>query len=608
MIKKVSDIVGEYSGSLMIKLPTFDGTQAWVQINSVKLDESSGDYKIDLTNGLVLSISNSKEFDVFETPSLTSKKNFETPRLLMADAYTVGSDSMVSRSCKEKSVYYMTPRRKPSKVDSFLYDEDDDRIILVGVQNTIDHIFRYPVTHEEIDETKKFLAHYEVTTKGLSDFTFPEEMWRMVVDEFNGYPPIEIRGLLEGSVMYPNEPALQVQNTTLPEKLAGELAAWFESKLLQIWSQSERVTQDNHFKKKLANLVQKTIGCEWNEAWSIAANMVHDFGDRAGMNWVESEQLGMTALYTFGGTDTCSGAYQAYKNGAVVPGVSVKALAHRIVQGYDKEEDAYEAIYNASKDNSINSMVADCYEFYTAVEQKQLPLALRSKELGNGKIVVSRPDSGNAKEQCLWLCKLAKYHGLYESIDINGKTWYKGTYLKFIEGDGMTYPVMIEICELLLENGFLPWEWGVPFGAGGGQRNNLKRDNLSWKYALASRGVDNIPVVKFSETLGKTTLPGPFKVLRSKEALDSKKTIVNINEPGEDAMIVYYTGDSKNPFGPAMIPNFEDKKLRIFEQFSTMPLSLWTDENHGYPASDQIRETRIKLLEQYAPKKRKENY
>lgn len=606
MKKKISEIVGKQSGSLMMKLPTFDNTQAWVQIESVEKAELN--YNVHLTNGLTISMDDSKDIDVFMTPNLSAKKNFDTPRLLLADAYTVGSDPMVSKSCKEKSVYYMTPRRKLSKVDDFLYDENDDRIIFVGVENTLDHILRYPVTHEEIDETKLFLAHYEVTTEGLSDFSFPEKMWRMVVDEFNGYPPIEIRGLLEGSVMYPNEPALQVASTALPEKEAGELAAWFESKLLQIWSQSERATQDNHFKKKLANLVQKTIGCTWDEAWSIAANMVHDFGDRAGMNWVESEQLGMTALYTYGGTDTCSGAYQAYKNGAAVPGVSVKALAHRIVQGYDKEEEAYEAIYNSSKNNSINSMVADCYEFYTAVEQKQLPLALRSKELGNGKIVVSRPDSGNAKEQCLWLCKLAKYHGLYESVVINGKTWYKGTYLKFIEGDGMTYPVMIEICELLLENGFLPWEWGAPFGVGGGQRNNLKRDNFSWKYALASRGVDDIPVVKFSDTLGKTTLPGPFKVLRSKEALEAKKTIVNINEPGEDAMKVYYTGNSITPFGPAMNSDFEIKKARIYEQFNSMPLSLWTEENHGYPASDKVRTTRIELLEKYAPKKRKENY
>ena len=39
MKKKISEIVGKQSGSLMIKLPTFDNTQAWVQIESVEKAE-----------------------------------------------------------------------------------------------------------------------------------------------------------------------------------------------------------------------------------------------------------------------------------------------------------------------------------------------------------------------------------------------------------------------------------------------------------------------------------------------------------------------------------------------------------------------------------------
>jgi nicotinamide phosphoribosyltransferase len=606
MKKKVSTIVGQHDGGLMLRIQTFDGGQAWAKIKSVSAGD--GKFSVELDNGLGMSLDGDKELDVFQTPALTPKRNHETPRLLMADAYTVGSDEFASDSCRAKSVYYMTARKKLSRVDDFLYDEGDDRIILVGVQKTLDHLFRYPVTHEEIDETKRFLDHFEVTTKGLCPYSFPEAMWRHVVEAYNGYIPVEVRGLPEGSVLYPNECGLQVTSLAPGDEKMGELAAWFESKMLQVWSQSERATQDTHFKKKLAKMVQRTLGCEWEQAWATAGNMVHDFGDRAGMNWLESEQLGMTALYTFGGTDTCAGAYQAYKNGAVVPGVSVKALAHRNVQGYDLEEDAYRAIYDAGQNGSISSMVADCYEFYTAVEKKLLKLALESKASGNGKIVVARPDSGNAKEQCLWVCKLAKFHGLYEEVVINGKTWYKGTYLKFLEGDGMTYPAMIEICELLLENGFLPWEWGVPFGVGGGQRNGLKRDNFSWKYALASRGLDDAPVVKFSETLGKTTLPGPFKLLRSAEALAAKKTMVHVSEPGEDAMQVYYTGNGLAPFGPAMEPNFEDIKSRIGAQLSEMPATLWTESNHGYPASDLVIDTRVELLKKYAPKKRVENY
>lgn len=59
----------------------------------------------------------------------------------------------------------------------------------------------------------------------------------------------------------------------------------------------------------------------------------------------------------------------------------------------------YEAIYNACKDNEIISMVADSYDYFNAVEYKQLPLPLRSKNEGNGKVVVARPDSGDAEKE-----------------------------------------------------------------------------------------------------------------------------------------------------------------------------------------------------------------
>ena len=70
--------------------------------------------------------------------------------------------------------------------------------------------------------------------------------------------------------------------------------------------------------------------------------------------------------------------------------------------------------------------------------------------------------------------------------------------------------------------GYVPWSHGL-FGQGGGKRNSLKRDNLSAKYALCAMGYENEGVVKFSDTFGKTTLPGPFKILRSEEALNNKK-------------------------------------------------------------------------------------
>jgi nicotinamide phosphoribosyltransferase len=545
--------------------------------------------------------------------TLPKRRIYKTPRLLLADAYTIGADKFQSVKAKEKSTYYIVFRRNLVDINPELYVEGDNRIVFMGLSRILEKLFYEPITHSEIDESLRFLKNFKVTTKGLSEYQMPENIWRKVVDEFNGRPPINIKALPEGSVVYPNEPCVQISagGGELSDEEFGELAAWFESKLLQVWAASERVTQDRHWFKLMVDMV-KTVNSNLSkeETYFLASLMLTDFGDRAGMTAEESEELGMYHLYTWGGTDTVCGAYQAWKNSGETPGIatSVNALAHRNVQAYDFEGDVYNAIYDAAEDGEILSMVADCYDFFYATENHLLPLAKRSVKENNGKVVVARPDSGDPLAQVLWVCNLAVKHGLYTEQVINGKTWKFATTLRFIEGDGMDFKTMKSIINALLEEGFAPFGWGL-FGVGGGLRNNLKRDNLSAKYALCAMGDDNQSVVKFSETLGKTTLPGPFKILRSEDALKNKKTIVFENEEGEDAMVEYFNGSRiEKPFGEGMDDYFNEIKDRINAQFDTMPLTLQTEENHNYPASDEILNKRLELLEKYAPSKSKDNY
>jgi nicotinamide phosphoribosyltransferase len=540
---------------------------------------------------------------------LPKRRVHKTPRLLLADAYTIGSNLFQSKEAKEKSVYYITYRRELHKINPLLYNKGDNRIVFVGLQRIIDKLFYEPITHQEIDETKRFLKYAKVTTRGFKPYHFPEELWRRVVDEFNGRPPIEILAMPEGSVVYPNEPIIQI--TSLVDGF-GELAAWFESKLLHCWAASERVTQSRHWFEKLKRMV-RTIdpNLSETEVSFFASLMLHDFGDRAGIVLEESEEMGMDHLYTFGGTDTFSGAYQAWKNSnedAIGVFSSVYALAHRNVQAFNIESDCYETLYNKCEDGDIISMVADCYDYKFAVENYLIPLAKRSIDEKNDKIVVARPDSGDPKEQVLWTCNLAVKHGLYTTKIINGVEWKYATSLHLLEGDGMDWETMWDIIEEMLNQKFVPYSWML-FGVGGGQRNGLKRDNLSAKYALCSMGIENIPVVKFSDTIGKTTLPGPFKVLRTPEALSACKTIIFDFEDGINAMVEYFKGTRlEKPFGIGQDDDFIPIKNRIDEQFSTMPLTLTTESNHNYPASDLILQKRYELLEKYSPSRNKNDY
>lgn len=310
----------------------------------------------------------------------------KTPRLLLSDAYTIGSYNSESEKAKEKSIYYLTFRKPVNAVF-----EDDHRIIFAGLSRLLKKFLAEPITHEEIDETILFLKNRKFTTAGLRDFDFPEEMWRRVVDEFFGYPPITIEAILEGSVVYPHEPVLRV-TSNVPGM--GPLAAWFESTFLKLWATTERATQARHWLEYNRNLI-RSIEREWNEREVnfVASTMMHDFGDRSGSVIEESEELGYVHLYCFPGTDTFCAAYQAWKDGAPDGiGGSVDALAHRIVQGFVEEGSCYDRIYHNCKPGDIVSMVADCYDYYQAVENYILPLAKRSRDEGTNIVVVARPD------------------------------------------------------------------------------------------------------------------------------------------------------------------------------------------------------------------------
>jgi len=471
----------------------------------------------------------------------------------------------------------------------------------------LDKLFYDPITHEEIDETKRFLAHAKITTEGFKEYEFPEEIWRRVVDEFNGRPPIKIRAVSEGSVIYPNEPAIEIISDV---DGMGVLGAWFESKILQTWSTTERVTQDEHFLLRIKERILKVDPDMSDDMLNFYASiMITDFGDRAGMTLEESEDLGMVHLYTFGGTDTFSGAYQAWKNSSEAIGIfsSVNALAHRNVQSFEKEEDCYNAIYNSCGNNEIVSLVDDCYDAKNAVINYLLPLALLSKSTGNGKVVVARPDSSKdgytTLDQIIEICDISVENGLFTEMTTKTGTWKCGTLFHFLDGDGKTCEDILDEMDELINKGYAFYTWGL-FGQGGGLRNKLKRDNLSAKYALSAVGSKDRPVVKFSETLGKGTLPGPLKLLRSEEALSTKKTIVFEHELGEDSMVIYFDGTNiYKPFGVGQDDDFLTIKANIKNQMNIMPLTLGTLENHNYPASSEIMEIKQELLVKYAPKK-----
>lgn len=524
-----------------------------------------------------------------ENVRLPKKKSFKTPMVLKTDAYTVGSSSFQSNEAKTFSSYYGVHRRHLSQINERLYGLDDDRIVHMGLPEVIDDLFRKPLSKKELKLAIESLSKFKVSTNGFEPYPFPKKLWKKVIKNYGGRPPIVIESLPEGSVVYPGEPFIQVYPSLNADLEFGELAAWFETKFLQIYGVTERVTQNEHFLIRLKDRISKVSPDLHPDAVdSIARTLLVDFGDRAGFSQNESELLGMAHLYTFSGTDNLSGNYKAFRQSGEIQGNSILALAHRNVQAFSEENLCHVALNKTLKKGDLGSFVSDLNCYKTAIEEFITPIILENKEAKNNKIVVARPDSGDVKEQVIWTLNYWGKLGLMDKLSKSGKL--SSSYCKLILADGLTLVDMLDIIDLITDHGFLFYEC-VTFGSGGGLRNLLKRDNLSSKYALSSIGTKNRGVAKFSEDEGKGTLPGPFKLLRTHEALLNRETIVHISEPGENALLVHYDGSNvAAPFYSPMFEDFVTVSNRIKDQMKSMPKKL-TSLGDPFPASSKILET-----------------
>ena len=526
------------------------------------------------------------------TKKLPARRYHRTPRPLWADAYTINGFAFESKDATDSSEYYATFRKFPLPHEP-MYNSADRRIVFAGLQGLCDLLLYEAFTHTEIDESVAFLKGRKACADGFRDFEFPETLWRKVVDECDGYLPLKIEGLPEGSVAYPGEPVIRVMST---RPGFGPLVPWFESVLLHVWAATERLTAARHFMNYAYNMIRENEPATTSddECMFFSRLMIHDFGARAANCPQESELVAKMHNYVWFGTDTFAAAYQNWKNGAPPPmGSSVKALAHRIVQGYEQEFDCYQSMYDTAQNGEFLSMVGDCYDYWYALENKLIPLALKAKADGSGKVVVARPDSGDSVEMVIGTLRRADEAGLMtEHLCADGLKRKASTTLRFIVGNGESFESVITILKSCLEAGFVPWRCGI-FGVGGHLRNNINRDHLSTKFALCAVGPKNRHVIKLSEERGKRTLP-KVKVLRDSEALKTGCTIVLPTEKPDvpDALVTYYDGSSESPFGPGFLDDFATIEARVIKGFLEMPM-------HGGETSLDLDDEVEDLIQKY---------
>lgn len=426
--------------------------------------------------------------------------------ILSADAYTICSDEFTSKEARSLSVYNFCNRYSPSSVWPDL--AKDSRMVLFGLHKALETISR-KITMEDLFLAEKFMSRSHSFGGPLS---FPRHLWKRVIENYDGYLPLQITSLREGSTFFPNEPVIQVKSTGID---MGELAAHIEARLVGTVSiGTAAATLCRHWLERMREQVSIDYQLLYNKnptAEQIDSNarfQIHNFGARACSNEEESKLIGSAHLLSFYGTDNFDAAYECYMNGAQDPiGTSIYASAHHTVLSHKTEKDSIKTIVDSTSGQSVRicSIVADCFNYNNAVDS-----IVRMSTENKDVIHVIRPDSGDAFSVIKRIYDICVQNEVYK--EVNG---YKvPSNVRFIYGDSVKPSVQLDVMSKLRLCGILPTQWGI-WGVGGYIVNNSTRDTLSSAYKLCAKDSDLKPVVKLSETRTKMSVPYYNNIYRS---------------------------------------------------------------------------------------------
>lgn len=343
-----------------------------------------------------------------------------------------------------------------------------DQTVFFGLQAFIKEYLLEPITQSDIDIAAEVLAaHGE---------PFNREGWEYILKEHNGFLPVVIRAVPEGTVVPVKNVLATIENT---DPKCFWLTTWLETALLRaIWYPTTVATQSWELRQLIGSYLEKTGDP------SLLDFKLHDFGAR-GVSSLESAGIGGAAhLVNFMGTDTITGMLYAreYYN-AGIAGFSIPAAEHSTVTSWGRngEVDAYRNMLNQfAKPGSIVAVVSDSYDIFNAAE-KLWGEELRQQVIDSGATVVIRPDSGEPEVVCGKLIEiLDKKFG----HTVNSKGYKVLNNVRIIQGDGVNPSTIRCILGHFEVYGYSADN--IAFGMGGALLQQVDRDTQQFAMKCSS--------------------------------------------------------------------------------------------------------------------------
>lgn len=341
----------------------------------------------------------------------------------------------------------------------------DFEVVVFGLQAFIKEYLLKPISQQDIDDAERLL-----TAHGLP---FNRIGWQQLLDKHQGFLPLKIESVAEGTILPTGNVVCQIVNTD-PDFFW--LAGYLETALLRaIWYPSTVASISYYCKQKIKQAMEKSADNLEGLRFKL-----HDFGAR-GASSLETVALGGLAhLVNFMGTDSVSSLLAAHRwyHAEQMPAFSIPASEHSTMTAWGKENEiaAYENMLTqfAGK-NNMYAVVSDSYDLWHAIEHIWGELLKEKIEHLGGTLII-RPDSGDpATIVCRALTMLENKFGVRR----NSKG-YKllPDCIRLIQGDGINSDSIVHILSAIMAHGFSIDN--VNFGMGGGLLQQVNRDTMSW--------------------------------------------------------------------------------------------------------------------------------
>ncbi len=367
-----------------------------------------------------------------------------------------------------KASHYLQYPPNTTQVSSYIEARGGqyENAVFFGLQMFIKEYLTTPITNTNIDEAKDIF--------NLHGVPFNENGWRSIVKKFDGYLPIEIQAIPEGTIIPVQNAMVQVVNTD-PDN--AWLTSYVETALLRaVWYPTTVATRSWNIKNIIRRYLKETA--DNNDALDFK---LHDFGARGATTEEAASVGGVAHLVNFKGTDTISGiiAARRYYN-ADMAGFSIPAAEHSTMTswGRDNEAQAYANMLDQfGGKGKLVAVVSDSYDLWNAIDNIW-GHELKDKVKNFGGTLIIRPDSGDpitiVTETIERLMNKFGYR-------LNKKGYrVLPDYIRVIQGDGVSQQTIEAILEAMKKQ--QQSAENIAFGMGGELLQKINRDTM--KFAM----------------------------------------------------------------------------------------------------------------------------